>query len=753
MVRSRVGRRWGLSAFACASIVSFEVGAAPAPAAEGAGPVARPPAAPPALEIGNAAPAEELPHAPDPAETSAESSPDPGEGESPASTAPPAAQRPAKDDPVKVDGKGVDDIDDIEDVGLEGLLGMDLGDQMGTTEAASAKEEDALSAPATLSIMDADEIRLSGATNIPDLLRFIPGVEVVTAAPGLHFVSMRGTGGMTNNNIVVMVDGIPYTNVIDGSVEWDLLPVDVPDVERIEVVRGPVSPVYGANAYTGVINIVTRNALGLSPDWRVRGMGGLDLAASPFGGGSGSIVHETDTLRAKFFVSGAHDGLYRQFPDGDELHPANDRFSFFGSVDGSFAKHGFYSLQLGGAYGSRSGMDLLTRESQRYNREAGFGRFGIGVRGVDGAFDSFEFWVRDRGGHQATKADQGSGFAYGDSISNRLETGADLNFDLHETIELHGGVSGTWDYLADNEFLDPAVIGHHLGLGYRLGLRLTPTKKWIFGADIRGDRAPTMSKLQQSFRISGVYHRDNWALRAAVATAFRAPSYVEAGGEFTDPQTGFVLLEGSPDIAAPTARALEVGAILAPRSDLSLAPTLYATALKDTVVTDFDPLPRKSFRNDLDIRPHVGGEFEITWRKSDVLHLVGMVAGQYWLRVFDEDVRPTIGVPEQNSRFSGGVRAYGIFLNETMGYGVGARVAGPRSYVADAGIPLEVVRVEVPTTADLDAMIERRLHDKFPLWLSLRARSFLGPGVVEAPFNNGSPRGTSFLLGLEYRGR
>src|SRR2546430_1811342 len=97
-----------------------------------------------------------------------------------------------------------DKVENIEELNLEDLLG--------TVSAASRTEESALTAPATVTVVDQDDINNSGANTIPDLLRRVPGVQVLELAPGDYLVSLRGTGGVTGNNVVVLLDGIPLNN-------------------------------------------------------------------------------------------------------------------------------------------------------------------------------------------------------------------------------------------------------------------------------------------------------------------------------------------------------------------------------------------------------------------------------------------------------------------------------------------------------------------------------------------------------------
>ena len=112
--------------------------------------------------------------------------------------------------------------------------------------------------PAAVYVMTADDIRRSGAMNIPDLLRNIPGVQVAEIEKDIYGVSIRGFNDIHSNKLLVMIDGRSIYNHIFSGVIWTNLNIFINDIDRIEVIRGPGSSVWGANAVNGVINIITK---------------------------------------------------------------------------------------------------------------------------------------------------------------------------------------------------------------------------------------------------------------------------------------------------------------------------------------------------------------------------------------------------------------------------------------------------------------------------------------------------------------
>ena len=128
---------------------------------------------------------------------------------------------------------------------------------------ASRRPEPALRAPAAVDVVTAEDIRAYGFKNIWDALRYRAGVDVLdgTSIDGNRaLISVRGGNQEFDNSLQVLIDGRSVYSPILGGVYWADLPVQMQDIERIEIVRGPNAVLYGSNAATGVINIITKKA-------------------------------------------------------------------------------------------------------------------------------------------------------------------------------------------------------------------------------------------------------------------------------------------------------------------------------------------------------------------------------------------------------------------------------------------------------------------------------------------------------------
>jgi iron complex outermembrane receptor protein len=128
-----------------------------------------------------------------------------------------------------------------------------------TVSIAVRHEQPISQAPSNVYVITDEDIRHSGAIDIPTLLRRIPGMEVMQVTGADFNVSVRGDNQLNANKLLVMVDGRSIYVDAQGFVSWKLLPVTLPEIQRIEVLKGPASAVYGFNAFDGIINIITKS--------------------------------------------------------------------------------------------------------------------------------------------------------------------------------------------------------------------------------------------------------------------------------------------------------------------------------------------------------------------------------------------------------------------------------------------------------------------------------------------------------------
>ena len=147
----------------------------------------------------------------------------------------------------------VTQLADLADLSLEQLTQV-------TVTSASRREQRLVEAAASIYVITHDDIRRSGATSLPEALRLAPNLQVLRGDTSQYVVSARGGLTPTANKMLVLIDGRTIYTPLFSGVFYDALTIGLEDVERIEVIGGPGSTLWGTNAVNGVINVISRNA-------------------------------------------------------------------------------------------------------------------------------------------------------------------------------------------------------------------------------------------------------------------------------------------------------------------------------------------------------------------------------------------------------------------------------------------------------------------------------------------------------------
>ncbi|MBF0099504.1 MAG: TonB-dependent receptor [Desulfobacterales bacterium] len=145
----------------------------------------------------------------------------------------------------------------LEKIAEDNIQEMELVNLYITTS--GRKSQKMIEASSTMSVVTAEDIRLSGATQLTEALIMLPGVDMGYLCPNWQMVGgIRGFSKLPMNKIILMIDGMPWIADVYGIPSLLVLPISLEEIERIEVLRGPGSSLYGANAMFGVINVITK---------------------------------------------------------------------------------------------------------------------------------------------------------------------------------------------------------------------------------------------------------------------------------------------------------------------------------------------------------------------------------------------------------------------------------------------------------------------------------------------------------------
>ena len=197
---------------------------------------------------------------------------------------------------------------------------------------------------ASVSVVTEEDIKRSDAKTVPDALKDLQGIYAydVTGVGAGGTINMRGFYGGMSSHQLVLVDGIPQNKGKDRLVNWDLIPID--NVERIEVMRGPASSLYGDNAMSGVINIITKKP------------SGAPHAGASFSYGTYATQNYASYLSGEFNRFGYYLGVSSRLTNGFREHGDYENIQVYGKFDYSIndehnLKFNFdYSAKTQGAF-------------------------------------------------------------------------------------------------------------------------------------------------------------------------------------------------------------------------------------------------------------------------------------------------------------------------------------------------------------------------------------------------------------------
>src|SRR3954466_8637141 len=161
---------------------------------------------------------------------------------------------------------------------------------------ASRTEEQLVNAPAAVSVISSETILNSPATNVGDLLRAVPGVNVSQITARDINITTRGATTTLSTAQLALVDGRSIYLDFFGMIMWDLVPANPSDIKQIEVIRGPASAVWGANALNGVVNVITKSPRELQGDSFTVGFGGFNRDSDT----------QSHSLGSLFYINGSH---------------------------------------------------------------------------------------------------------------------------------------------------------------------------------------------------------------------------------------------------------------------------------------------------------------------------------------------------------------------------------------------------------------------------------------------------------------
>jgi vitamin B12 transporter len=429
---------------------------------------------------------------------------------------------------------------------------------------------------AAVTVVTGQELRAHGVATVADALRLVPGADVVETGPRGGATSLFLRGG-ESGYVRVLLDGVPLN---PPGAAYDFANLTTDDVERIEIVRGPASVLYGSDAVSGVVQVFTRRGLGPAR-WEagVRGgtfgSRGLDVGVDGGGaGGAGSLSwshYTTDGIYA-FNNRYRHDvvsGAASLAPDGRTTARVTARYTddvyhYPTDPSGNVVHHNQYQAGRMGVASFDAGRFFTPRVEGRVLLGLTEGR-GIVDQEPDGPGDTlgyYGFQSYDRLNRRSADA-RLNVYAGGATVVTAgavVETEAERSRNASQS--QYGPSSGA---LVVSRWNRAAYAQAVSDLGGRLaldgGVRLEDNH--AFGTFV-------------TWRLGAAYRRGGTKLRAAVGTAFREPSF------FENYATGYVT--GNPALKPERSSSWDAGVeqvLLAGR--LALSATWFAQRFRDLI--------------------------------------------------------------------------------------------------------------------------------------------------------------------------
>jgi iron complex outermembrane receptor protein len=480
------------------------------------------------------------------------------------------------------------------------------------------------SAPSGVDVVSGEDIRRAGAQNLPDALRLATGVHVGQSSARSWAVSVRGMNVLAANKISVVMDGRSLFTPFFSGVQWDAQDTLLEDIDRIEVVRGPVGALWGAFAVNGFIQVLTK------PAWETQGLlvsaatGNEDPGSFAMRYGGALPGEAFYRAYAKYYQT---DWTYNA--KGEHTQPATDFFQTGFRLDRGRAAPSRWTLQ--GDYYTNQGLPLdppLTEISGanlvgRWQRSLSA---GAGVE-VDAYFDRTHrvipqaFEERRRTGSVSAKYRRAAG-------RHGLVMGLDAALSADEI-----GNSGFAVLLPGERTV------HTVGAYVQDTLQLSPRAALVVG--VKGEHSSFASyEVQPTGRFAWTPSANTTAW-AAVSRAVRTPVRIDE--DLVIRFSGITLFEANDDFETETAVAFEAGVRQRPVPELTLDLSAFRYVYDHLRSTE--PAARgvpPTFRNGLDAKSY-GAEAAVMYQPVPRLFVKGSY--RYLALDFsrDPDSRDTTG--------------------------------------------------------------------------------------------------------------
>ena len=399
---------------------------------------------------------------------------------------------------------------------------------------ANRREQSLQDVPVSISVLDATELQMRNAQTIDDALRYVPGVNITGGQ-----VNIRGSSGYSRgagSRVLLLLDGVPFIAGDTGELVFESIPVG--QIDRIEVVKGASSALYGSNALGGVINIITKE-IPTTPETDIRTYAGLynkptfgSWAWSDknryYNGESISHAYKSGDLGVALFFS-------RQFDDGYRQNDYHRRYNVYVKTREDFAGSNSLTMnfgllyQYGGQYLYWRNLDsaLIPPYLQRHDDVKSI-RYYInalynGVISDNALFTAKVLWYHNDWGYETINA-----IGMTKSLSDEITAEGTTTLILGKQNTVTAGITGNFD------MVNADLFGSHSGGGgaayaqdeFKMTDDVTLTAGARYDYEAVGIVTPG-GQINPKVALSYTAF-EGTTLRASFGRGFRIPSVAEA---------------------------------------------------------------------------------------------------------------------------------------------------------------------------------------------------------------------------------
>ncbi|MFI5236942.1 MAG: TonB-dependent receptor domain-containing protein [Ignavibacteriales bacterium] len=443
--------------------------------------------------------------------------------------------------------------------------------------------------PVSSEILYGKEFTDRNFSNLEDAIRFVPGVIMTEDQ-----VSIRGSSGYSRGSgsrALVAIDGLPFNTGDTGEIVWEMIPVT--ELQRVEIIKGPASSLYGSSAIGGVINALTKN-ISDKPTTIINGFYGIydspyysewDWSGEkrPFNGLTLSHSNELDNFGFNISFTRLEESGYKQDDDFKKyvgFLKTVYNFTTFSSL--TFIANSF-NKQAGNFLYWKDSHNALVPPDQNLGDRIETDRYLFGLIFKTLVSDKTILNVKTSYYRNYFKDNETNP---NESTSNLYRGEIQLNTSVNDFIILTGGLDGNFSTVNSTLFGNPEAFGigsylvgdinFNFSLIVSMGIRYDYSK-----LDTLNGAGAISPKLGLNYRLF-----EELILRSSIGTGFRAPTLSEA---FTSTSTGGITVKPNPNIKAEHNLTFELGINYTPFAPLNLDLAFFQSEYYDLIEPGIDP--------------------------------------------------------------------------------------------------------------------------------------------------------------------